>query len=195
MQKRAGNFQLWEMSGTELGGLFRRMERIKKQQQMVRDRFIFSGQHSRLTAPIGMACKNQAIGRVLAQKFRRLNKAKAVFFRFAGMRRTGAAALPKGEVTAQYMEAVRRELLSQRDEQGSIVIGACAVCEDNSSVVGFGGGLVQNALDSTLFNRFGHSITIYSQALEFLIANRPEYVCLPDLRLRIRECGTAGSRV
>lgn len=72
------------------------------------------------------------------------------------MGRAGAAALTKGEVAAQDMEAMLGELLGNGDEQRGGAVGACSVGEDNAGFIGFNERQMQEAVDSVLLNEFRH---------------------------------------
>src|SRR6476646_7728587 len=57
MNEERGRGQLWEMAGTKLIRLTRRMKWVGEQQQAVRQFGLFRSQHSRLPSAVGMAAQ------------------------------------------------------------------------------------------------------------------------------------------
>src|SRR5580658_3775076 len=126
------------MLGAKLFGLARRMQGVGKQQES-RELVGFTGigaEHSGLAPSVGMAAEKKSAGYGFAKGGYGVAQSHAIAFGIAGKRRSGAPLLAKGEIAAENDVAIRGEAFSQRHEQGSIAIRACAVGQDEGVAVG-----------------------------------------------------------
>jgi hypothetical protein len=83
-----------------------------------------------------MAAEKKSAGYGFAKGGYGVAQSHAIAFGIAGKRRSGAPLLAKGEIAAENDVAIRGEAFSQRHEQGSIAIRACAVGQDEGVAVG-----------------------------------------------------------
>lgn len=124
--EQSGRAQLGKMRGAQLLGFFGRMQRIREQEQPIRDSRIFRRQHASLTAAIRMATEERAPRHNAPQYLDGAFQSGAVE-RSISCRRPMRASLAKGQITPQNRKAGTGECFGDRHQQRRTAIRSRAM--------------------------------------------------------------------
>lgn len=156
VNEQGGCAQLRKMRGARLLRFIRRMERVRQQEQRIRNRLVLGCQHAGLPAAVGVPAQKQANRMAVARgglpnDLYRAPQSRAVL-RTIAERRTVRARLAERQIAAQHHDAGRGECLGHGDQQRRVAVGSCAMGEHErvrqSSV-----GAVQEAAHNGLTGR------------------------------------------
>ena len=118
LDEERGRAQVREVSGAQLRGRFRRMQRIGKQEQRVCERGIGRGEHRGLASAVGMSAEEDAVaGKLALECFDRGAEALLVAFGAAARRRSMRTELAERQIAAKDGDAGFAEGVCQSDEE------------------------------------------------------------------------------
>src|SRR5579863_8237299 len=131
-ENRAGR-QRRKMRYAQLSGLAGRMQRVRQQEQSLRQLRLIGRQHAGLPAAVGMAAQIDMPRNDRAQSVNRLLQARAIGG--GAPRRRRPTALPaKGQIASQDNQAGGVKRLGRRHKQGRVAVSARAMREDQAVV-------------------------------------------------------------
>ena len=163
VDEERGRYELREMLGAQLRRSFRRMQRIRQEQQTVNQLRLFRYEHSGLPPTVGVAAKKRASRDFRSHDRDCSTETFAVSLGTAGARRSKRASEAKGQVEAQHREAAGGERGGHFDQKLSLAIRASAMREHDAVAIGFS-RLVEESADGGfggLVNEWrGHEKTV-----------------------------------
>ncbi len=139
---------------------FRRMQRVRQQQQSIRKVWICHGCQRRLPPAIRVAAEHDRTYGHLANSVYGLAESLLVFLCPCGDRRTGCSFLAKGQITAQDQEPRLAERPGEGDQQGSVAVAASTV-SDYEAGMWFPVRLMNKASDCAFFEFGNHGQSLY----------------------------------
>ena len=117
------------MTGSQLPGFARRMQRIRKQQEPLGEVRIFRCQHTGLAAAIGNSTEPHSIGVLLANLQDFLAQSFAIPRGVARARWALGPRLPKSQIITHYFNLMFGKRFGEGNEQRRVAIRSSAVRE------------------------------------------------------------------